>query len=457
MRGLAQQLAELRGRASALVARIPQPARPSSTRFSSVVQPPNDISRDVNAAQDGGDNVSRESQGPPAIQAPSCPRLKLAPLQIPSFSGDVVSYPEWRRQFQALMRGQNFQDEVMLIYLKDALPKEARYVIDGVATMERAWERIEDRYGDSQHRVLLIYEKLAKLDLRGKEFERLEKMYFEAEKAEVLLATMGAQDHLVKDLHIVGHLLAKLTQASTDKWYAFVEDYPEDVVNGRNAWLVFKSWLARMYRMAKRARLDLVTSKTGSPASAPSKPPARPICQRCRMVGHRAAECDVEPTGAFATEAEHSDNEEHRAEAFVSDAERVSKYHDAERRFGKCIYCKQHHTYRRKVGDEVMDWPSERLYTCSKFMALPLSERVEFIENKKLCPRCLAWNIHDKDKCPVKGYACRETDDGARCKRNHHSSLHQSKSNYCDAAAVVASTGNVNEVRILLAVQELPV
>ena len=107
---------------------------------------------------------------------------------------------------------------------------------------------------------------------------------------------------------------------------------------------------------------------------------------------------------AFAADAEFSEDEhDNRQEVFASDAERISKYKDTEKRFGKCPICKMFHTYRRKLGDEVLDWPSERLGSCPKFMSYPMREKVENLERHGLCPRCMAWNKHDRDKCPVKG------------------------------------------------------
>ena len=76
-----------------------------------------------------------------------------------------MSFPEWVTQFKAIMEGQELQDQVTLIYLKNALPKDLVYLLTGVHTMADAWQRLEDQFGDSQQRVLAIYSKLAALEL----------------------------------------------------------------------------------------------------------------------------------------------------------------------------------------------------------------------------------------------------------------------------------------------------
>ena len=115
------------------------------------------------------------------------------------------------------------QDKVLLIYLQDALPKEYVYLLTGVDTMEEAWTRLEDRFGDSNQRVLAIYSKLAALDLKGKEYERLERMHFEVEHAVSLMSSAGASHHFSQDLYIVATLLSKLAPASVEKWNEFTE------------------------------------------------------------------------------------------------------------------------------------------------------------------------------------------------------------------------------------------
>ena len=62
----------------------------------------------------------------------------------------------------------------MLIYLKNAIPKEYVYLLSSITTMDKAWQRLEGRFGDVQQRIQAIHSKLASVELKGKEFERIE-------------------------------------------------------------------------------------------------------------------------------------------------------------------------------------------------------------------------------------------------------------------------------------------
>ena len=104
----------------------------------------------------------------------------------------MLAFSEFKRNFQALVEAQGYEDEVCLLYLRDALPKDLDYLMVGVTKMGVAWERLEDRYGDRQLRVRALYDKLLKVDLRGKEYERLERLHFEVENACVMAAQLGA-------------------------------------------------------------------------------------------------------------------------------------------------------------------------------------------------------------------------------------------------------------------------
>ena len=81
------------------------------------------------------------SAGSGAVSRSYRPRVKLDPLQIPKFTGSIMDFPEWRSQFTAIMDAQEMQDQVLLIYLRGALPKEYAYLLTGVRTMEGAWTR----------------------------------------------------------------------------------------------------------------------------------------------------------------------------------------------------------------------------------------------------------------------------------------------------------------------------
>merc|ERR1711867_35729 len=120
------------------------------------------------------------------------------------------------------------------------------------------------------------------------------------------------------------------------------------------------------------------------------------------------------------------------ARALATDAERVSAYKDAEDKFGKCPVCYNSHTYQRKVGLEVVTWPSGRFSSCPDFNAMDPVEKGRVLEEKRGCIRCLAWT-HQRPVCPRKGRPCQEQVQGVQCSKSHDTVLHQSSSKYCEA------------------------
>ena len=385
-------------------------------------------------------NPNERSAGSGADSRGFRPRVKLDALKIPKFDGSYMHFPEWRTQFTAIMEGQDLQDQVLLIYLRDALPKEYVYMLTGVKDMSDAWSRLEDRFGDANQRVLAIFSKLSALELKGKEYERLERLHFEVEHAISLMDSTGSSHGFSQDLYIVSTLLRKLAPQSVEKWDLYAETQPVKVVSGVNEWSVFRAWLKMCYQLAKRARLSAGLPNRPGSSMVPVKPaPAKPMCNKCRKIGHKTSDCpeEADRQAAYALQEFSDDDCEDRAVAFATEIEKASRYKDAEKRFGRCKLCNLPHTYMRKIGNERVEWPSERLSSCPTYMALNIKQRADLLEARKFCPRCLSWN-HDKDgKCKLVGHPCKvKQSDGTECKRDHDKSLHDSKNEYCDASAV---------------------
>ena len=282
------------------------------------------------------------------------------------------------------MGEQDLQDPVLLIYLRSALPKEYGWLLTGVQDMANAWERLEGRFGDSQQRVLAIYNKLSMVELRGKEFEKIESLHFEVQHAEALMTSAGTNLSFSHDMHLVPNLLSKLSPASVDRWNDYAEEQPFSVVRGVNEWTTFKAWLEKGYSLAKRSRLSAGLPHRSTQQYVPVKPaPAKPICNKCRKVGHKPADCPEDFEVFTVDQEEDIDN---RGLVHLTAAERESRRKDTEKRFGKCKLCGLNHTYKRPVGSDTVDWPSERLSGCPTFMAMTPKQRAELIEARKFCP-----------------------------------------------------------------------
>ena len=86
----------------------------------------------------------RAPQDLPRAAATIKPKVKIDPLRVAPFSGDLLQFSEFKRNFVALVEQQGYSDDVCLMYLKQALPKELDYLMVGVRLMSVAWQRPED-------------------------------------------------------------------------------------------------------------------------------------------------------------------------------------------------------------------------------------------------------------------------------------------------------------------------
>ena len=135
-------------------------------------------------------SVHQSSHRQPPVEKPknaAHPKVKIDALKIPNFDGELLSYSEFKRNFKALVEEPGYPEEACVLYLKDALPKSLDYLMVGVRQMEVAWSRLDDRL-----RVRALYEQLMKLELKGREYEGLERMYFEVENTCQMAEQMGA-------------------------------------------------------------------------------------------------------------------------------------------------------------------------------------------------------------------------------------------------------------------------
>ena len=151
-----------------------------------------------------------------------------------------------------------------------------------------------------------MYEQLSKIELRGKEYERLERLYFEVENACQMAEQLGAEDVFGGDMYIVSILLSKVSPSSFDKWLEFAEQQEGPVETGRGEWAVFRSWLLSCYKKAKRARIATQAAPRGPVVTTAAKRSGgvamtvKPsvICSRCREPGHRREQCPQPATSA---------------------------------------------------------------------------------------------------------------------------------------------------------------
>ena len=98
-----------------------------------------------------------------------------------------MEYPDFKLKFKALTGDQGHKQEVLLIYLKNALPASAHYLMLGAKDVETVWKRLDDKYGNRQQRIIAIHEKLVRAEIKGRDYEKVERLHYEVELAQGML------------------------------------------------------------------------------------------------------------------------------------------------------------------------------------------------------------------------------------------------------------------------------
>ena len=69
-------------------------------------------------------------------------------VKLPEFHGNIEDYPEFKSQFQQLCQGEGYSPVIELAQLRSKLPKDAITAIIGQTVPEKAWERLDELYGN---------------------------------------------------------------------------------------------------------------------------------------------------------------------------------------------------------------------------------------------------------------------------------------------------------------------
>ena len=110
-------------------------------------------------------------------------RSYLERSKLPVFSGQVEEFPEFRKQFQELVRNEDIPEAVLLSKLKASVPAEGKELLVGVEIMSQAWSNLQKRYGDRKVAILTIQARLSKLVLTGEDYEKIEQLSREVVRA----------------------------------------------------------------------------------------------------------------------------------------------------------------------------------------------------------------------------------------------------------------------------------
>ena len=371
----------------------------------------------------------------------------LEKTKLPTFSGRVEEYPDFKQQFLELTEHAGYPGAVLMSMLRDKLPKEGKDLIAGVRDEKEAWERLSRRYGDKRTAILTIQRRLYGLNVgAGEPHEKMEILAREVERATSLLSPMNALDALTRDFELVGKLINKLPLSYQECWDDWCTS--SEVVSNQDEseWSKFANWLKRRRDIAHNAKLrQLQRDPDKDPKPREGAGPGRGTfsgtCFKCGGKGHAARNCNQQVTREVRGElnALFGDAASAVDQKPQTKGEWVAAVPKAKETIGNCPTCHKPHTYQRKLDFGTLEWPSALLKSCPVFIAMKPAERGRQIEAVGGCPKCTSWK-HGQDRCWFRRKpACDVKVAGKACGKPHDQLLHGSGSKYCQAASLIAA------------------
>ena len=394
------------------------------------------------------------SQPAPISQPRPAPSTYVERLSFPTFSGEALDYQEFKRLFLDLMEPLQLKDSASIEYLKKSMPANLKDLLKGARELQECWNRLDERFCDRPGAIRQILRRLQELDAsKGKSYERVEKVVFAIKNATYLLENLDAACKLHEDLNLVGLILKKLPHDLKREWTRHVSEVKPEPIPGVTEWPVFMDWLETQKKVALKERFyDEAEDNRSSSSSSSSH--HRSECRRCSSTNHRTADCPRPATldGVNAVTGFRA-----RGQPFPNKAAEKAAFEQAMKDVGPCPDCDEVHFYKRTLGKEQVDWPSDQMRSCPRFLALSPVERGNRIEAAQGCPKCTSRR-HRLDQCwNRQRNVCKEKVNGQVCDRPHDTMLHHSKSNYCVSNAVINASINKQGEIILLGIQRVRV
>ena len=207
-----------------------------------------------------------------ALRLPTCPPVK--------FSGDVVDYLPWKRQWQATM-GKSYVEEVQLMQLKASIPERTSNLIGlvDIRSMDDFWSLMDGEYLDYNQLSRGAIAQIKNLDKKDPRFLQMMMVMLTTHRKNLELSGMGHR--ITSDEMVREEWLPMLTYNAKEDWLKIPSKSPP-------LWPHFEMFLQTQSEACKeRERLGLVQTSY----KATSYGSSQEECGRCKAKGHSTATC----------------------------------------------------------------------------------------------------------------------------------------------------------------------
>lgn len=311
-----------------------------------------------------------QEDGTTALAKVLAESINISRLPVPEpvvFNGDPIKYKDWKMSFQMLIERKNIPVSEKIYYLRKYVGGPARKAIESYFLLgtdtayHAAWDILEERYGSSFVIAKAFRDKLSLWPKIGtKDSAELREFSDFLRGCEAAMLQIKSLE-VLNDCSENQRILCKLPDWLTARWNRKVIEIEEQC----GSFPTFSNFVAFVSREAKIA-CNPVTSLHALKAndSEKVKPP------KARNVGAKTLASNAEEEPDVRT----------------------------------CVFCEK---------------ANHSIQTCRKFMEKAITERVKFVQAKRLCFGCLSFGHHSK-KCEKRSIC-------NTCKGKHPTCLHEER------------------------------
>ena len=141
-------------------------------------------------------------------------------VKLPQFNGNFEDYSEFKSQFQQLCQGEGYSPVLELAQLRANLPTEAVTAIIGQLIPERAWERLDELYGNKETSVVAVLKRLRNFKCtKSSSHDQVLEIVAAVQRCQAVLEGMGEIGELYVDRETIASVVQSLPRDSRERWY----------------------------------------------------------------------------------------------------------------------------------------------------------------------------------------------------------------------------------------------
>ena len=152
-------------------------------------------------------------------QRPTHKTSFLEKVQLPTFSGQVGDYPDFKGQFRELAANDGYTSVIELAQLRRKLTVEARSVVEGVMNVEEAWTMLDDRYGNAEVAVITTLQTLQRFrTTKSSWHEVIQELFSAVQRCLATLSRLGRAEELFSDRQTIASVIGQLPASARERW-----------------------------------------------------------------------------------------------------------------------------------------------------------------------------------------------------------------------------------------------